>query len=301
METRKKGIRVLIYTDSTRFFHLYLKKFEIEYIVLTTEMLEEMSGEARYIHRRKVNVIDLTFQRFPDEDLLFVDSDTFFIHEIDGLLTGFCTGKSFMHKREYNFEEGLSFFNSFNQGHYPQAFINYISDRSFMIGGVLEKFNKYDYSWNSGVLGLTRDFASYMPEVYELTDAFYANSQWFVSEQLAFSLILQKRTEIRPAEKFILHYWGSRQKKLMDKLINNLFDSKSVVELNDLSFLRSMTKKWKKKIEIDLVLEQAVISFSKGYMVNGIKKSLQVLLYFPSDYSVYKELFLTIHKNKIKV
>jgi len=295
-ETNRNEIRILIYTDNPIFFQSYLKDMDIEYIHLTSVMLEEMLEETNYIHRRKVGVINLTFQRFPNTDLLFIDSDTFFVHKIDDMLGGFDVGKSYMHKREYSFEEGLNLFNSFNQGHYPSAFINYISDRNFMLGGVPEKFSKHDYSWNSGVLGLDKGFMHYMPDVYNLTDAFYASSKWFVSEQLAFSLILQKRTEIRPAEKYIVHYWGSRQKKLMDNLINNLFDPESKFKIDDVSFLRLLTKKWKKRIELDLILEQAVIALSNGHIKYGIKKSLHVLLHFPSDSSVYKELFSAINQ-----
>lgn len=286
-------VSVLIYTDNPSFFQRYLKDFKIEYITLTDLILRDMMGNTDYIHRRKVGVIDLTFKAFPERDLLFIDSDTFFIDETDELLSGFAKDKSFMHKREYNFEEGLSLFKGFNQGEYPERFINYITGREFVVGGHIERFNKYDFSWNSGVLGLNRSFVRYMPDVYKLTDDFYNNSQWFISEQLAFSLVLQKRTEIRPTDNIVLHYWGKRQKALFDRSIKEFLDrNKSHFKHN--SFIRNATKKMKKKIELDLAVENAVVAFSHGHSKYGLKKTFQLLSHFPTSFSVYKELFSAI-------
>ncbi|WP_316814885.1 hypothetical protein [Pedobacter nyackensis] len=293
-------VNVLIYTDNPFFFQEYFKDLKVEYVTLTETILMEMMGDTDYIHRRKVGVIDLTFKAFPERDLLFVDSDTFFIHETDEMLDGFAENKSFMHKREYNFEEGLALFSSFGQGQYPEAFINYITDREFVIGGSSERFSKYDYCWNSGVLGLDKSFASYLPDIFKLVDEFYNNSHWFISEQLAFALVLQKRTEIRPTDKFLLHYWGARQKVLVDGLLKELFDRTSPANFNDISFIRSVTKNWKNKIELDLVLEQAVMAFSLGHLKYGLKKSVQVFLHFPTDVKVYKELFCGIKRGSNK-
>lgn len=278
VESYADQVRIVIYTDQPEFFKKYLVELNIEYFLLTPEILEDMLDHKGFIHRRKVAVIDQTFKDFPGEYVLFIDSDTFFISPSRTLLEGPATGESFMHKREYTIEKGLAFFTSFNQGRYPAAFIEYISGRDFIINGKSESFNQQDYSWNSGVLGLNKDFAIYMAGVYQLTDDFYANSKWFISEQMAFSLILQRTTSIKPADDFLLHYWGKRQKVLMDKLIAELLNTYSVAELKNSNFIKPLTRKWKKRIESDLIMEQVSIALSSRSWLYGAKKCLQVAI-----------------------
>jgi hypothetical protein len=271
-------IRIIIYTDDPSFFKIKLDGFNVEYFLLTPETLEALKGDTKFIHRIKVSVIDLTFKNFPNEEVLFIDSDTFFINDAQEMLNEFEPGISFMHKKEYNLRDGFSLFSSFNQGHYAKSFIDYISEREFSIGGIPEIFTADDYSWNSGVIGLQKDFGSYMSDVFKLTDEFYTNSKWFISEQMAFSLILQRRTQIKPAEKFVYHYWGKRQKQLVDTLIEKLFDRYPAAKLPEKMFMRGLTKSWHLIVETDLVLEQAEIAFSQRDFKYGIKKCLQFLL-----------------------
>ncbi|RQO69619.1 hypothetical protein DBR43_16230 [Pedobacter sp. KBW06] len=292
-EADLKKVRTIVYTDDPSFFRKHLSHIEIEYVMLTNELLMEMLGDSDYIHRRKVGVIDLTFKKYPAGHLLFIDSDTFFIGNPAKILNGFSTGTSFMHKREYNFEEGLQFFSAFNQGKYPKAFINYISDRDFVVNGKTERFSKHDYSWNSGVLGLNAAFSACIPDVFKLTDEFYVNSQWFISEQLAFALVLQKTTAIVPTEELVLHYWGKRQKVLMDAFIGDLFPDQ-INELKEKSYFRSLTYKLKKNVEDDLVLEQAVLALSQKHWKYGLRKSLQVILRNPVRLTSYKELLSAV-------
>lgn len=291
----EKYLRVIIYTDNPDFFSSRLPRdFPVVCFFLPPALLEEMLGSTRFFHRRKVAVIDLTFKRYPNEDLLFIDSDTFFTAGPAALLSEFKNGESFMHKREYRLEKGVKIFTAFNQGQYPKAFLHYISGREFNIRGTSVIFSQNDYSWNSGVLGLHKDFVHYMPDVFRLTDEFYANSAWFISEQLAFALILQRKTRIQPSDHFILHYWGKRQKALMDRLIINLFQERSPSELNDKEFIRSLTLKWKTMIINDLILEKAVISLQQGYWLYGTKKGLEIIIKDPFRSATYKELFNSI-------
>jgi hypothetical protein len=289
-----KDTRILIYTDKPEFFQTYLEDINIEYVFLTPALLDEMLGDSGFFHRRKVSVIDMTFKKFPNDNLLFIDSDTFFIAGHNALLNGFEQRRSFMHKREYRLKDGLSLFASFNQEEYPKAFLNYISGRNFEIDGIIEKFDENDYSWNSGVLGLNKDFAVYMPDVFKLTDEFYASSKWFICEQMAFSLILQRRTEIKPSDQFVLHYWGNRQKVLLDRLLEDLLHQKRIVELRDKTFIKSLTGKLAKKVEIDLMAEQIDIAYTQQNLLYGIKKSALLVLKNPFNTEVYKLVFNTL-------
>lgn len=260
-------------------------------MLLTPAILEEMLDHTDFFHRRKVSVIGQTFNTYPKDNLLFIDSDAFFITNPSVMMNDFVPGESFMHKCEYDLEEGLATFASYGQPEFPTAFIQYITGRDFIIGGTVEHFSQKDFSWNSGVLGITRDFAAYMPDVFKLTDAFYANSKWFISEQMAFALILQRRTKIKPAEQYVLHYWGKRQKVLLDRLINGLLNSHSPAALANADFIRTISREWKKEVEANMILDQAVTALSHGSWFFGFKKCIQLLLKAPAHLGLlYKEL-----------
>lgn len=286
-----KGIRIIVFTDEPEFFKKYLANLNIEFVLLTPELEMKLMDGSDYIHAKKVGVIDMAFKSYPDADQLFIDTDTFFLTDANPLLDGFQDGKSFMHKKEYMLRDGIDLFSSFGQGHFPKAFIDYISHRVFNINGVDESFGIEDYSWNSGVLALHKNFSVFMNEVKKLTHEFYDNSKWFVSEQLAFSLILQRKTDVRAADKYIYHYWGKRQKKYMDSFLGNLFEFKSISELNNPSFNRRLTKKLESDIEIDLSIEQIEIAFSKKDYFYAFKKGIQLFLKMPFQMNLYKQLF----------
>lgn len=293
--------RIIIYTDKPDFFKGYFTNREIEYFLLTPSILLELAGPDNFIHRRKVSVIALTFERFPNDDQLFIDSDTFFIASAGQLLKKIEPGKSFMHLREYQIKEAVNMFALFRQDHFPKAFIDFISHRNFRIGTQFMNFTGDDYSWNSGVLGLNSDFSVYMPDVLKLTDEFYANSKWFVSEQLAFSFILQRKTEIIPTADFIHHYWGKRQKILMDELLDNCFSNDFTKKLNDQKSIRSMSLVCKEKIENDLILEQVEIAISFKSWLYAAKKSFEIILKSRFNANIYKQLFLILKRSRQRV
>ena len=185
---------------------------------------------------------------------------------------------SYMHKREYNFDEGLELFKSYGEGQFPEAFLNYISERDFDIGGEKMKFNNRDYSWNSGLLGLNSGFGKYMPDVLKLTDEFYSNSKWFVSEQLAFSLILQRKTTIKRADGSVFHYWAPKQKKFADELILNFFSEFNETSRKGKLALRILTIEWKCRIEADQLYTASALAFSERYYKYGFRKRMHSLL-----------------------
>jgi len=287
---KQNRFRIIVYTDNPAYFQEHLPKLEIEYFLLTTTILDEMVGDTGFFHRRKVCVIDQTFKKYSDQDLLFIDTDTFFYTVPNKLLVPFNMSNSFMHVREYAIEKGVDVFAAFRQEEYPKAFVDYITKNTFIVNNKEESFSPKSYCWNSGVLGLDSNFGKLIPDVLNLTDKFYANSKWFISEQLAFALVLQKRGNIEATDDLIYHYWGKRQKAMMSILIKQLFQQKSPSELINSRTIRSLTKKWKTMISNDVILEQAVISLQQRYWLFGIRKAVQIIMKDPFNKKMYKEL-----------
>lgn len=273
--------QIIVYTDRPAIFKKALKHENVAYVLLSKEMMEDMLAGSGYFHRIKVAVTALTFENFPERDVLFIDADTFFISPAREMMGSFEQGKSFMHKREYSMQDSIGIFTSYGEREFPDAFLTYIDGREFPVGGQPEIFGHKDYSWNSGVLGLHRSFIDLMPDVFKLTDAFYQHSRWFVSEQLAFSFILQRKTSIFPADKYIIHYWAKRQKIYMDALLDRFLTETPPEELSNREWIRSVTRRWKKGLEIDTIFDHGTTSLRNGNWYFGFKKILQLLYLKP--------------------
>ena len=290
----ESSTRIIVYTDAPEFFQAFFGDREIEYYYLSPGLLSQMKGPDLFIHRVKVNVIKLTFENYPGENQIFIDSDTFFTADASALFKGINSGKSLMHVREYALKDSIQMFSSFNQGHFPKAFMKLITNHTFEVGAEPISFNDSDYSWNSGVIGLHSTFASSMPDVLNLTDRFYAGSKWFISEQLAFGLILQRKTEITAADNYIFHYWGKRQKILLDKLLAGYAGIADNTLAKHKDAIKTKTRSYMKAVKNDLILEQIEIAIDFKSWVYAFKKTGQFILINPFNLKLYSDLFSTL-------
>nr|GFD36212.1 hypothetical protein [Tanacetum cinerariifolium] len=146
-----------------------------------------------YSHRLKAVVVDEAFQAYPDDNLLFIDSDTFIFADPRPLLTQIAPTVNFMHVLEYPLQER-------SNGYESSQFLKLIEKETFITSKGEERYQSSQFSWNSGVLGLSAAIAAYMPDVFLLMDRFYTGSNWSISEQLAFALILQTRSQLLPSD-----------------------------------------------------------------------------------------------------
>ena len=289
-------IRVNVYTDNPEYFNPFLQGINVHFVRLNEKILNDMLGGGDYIHRRKVKVIEHTFINYPSDDVLFVDADTFFIANPTEWLNKLKPGLSYMHIKEYAFEKGLELFTSFGQEKEPTDFINYLEQKPLLIGNNLEHFNRKDFCWNSGVIGLTANLAAYIPDVLRVTDELYKNSSWFIAEQIAFSLVLETKTRIFPSNIYVFHYWGKRQKALFDELFKKNIDNIKQ-NIDEKRYTRSLSQEWKKQIQVDELIEEANNAFLAKSYNYGIKKIIKTLIIDPKSICLVK----AIVKLRIKI
>ncbi|MBW3127689.1 hypothetical protein [Hymenobacter profundi] len=282
----KEEVRTIIYTDNPDYFRSIAQDLPLEYVLLTLPILDAMLNGGNYIHRRKIAIIDETYKKYPLEEVLFIDSDTFFIADPKEWFNSFKEGKSFMHVAEFSFEKAVQHFASFQQEIYPISFINLIESKKFYIDDIEEQLHRNQLSWNSGVLGLPSNIAKYMKDIFALSDEFYEKTSWRISEQLAFSLVLQLKTEVHPSNQYVYHYWNPRQKVIMDSILTLLFNE-GVTDQSQNRFFRRIrlsTKKWKEYIELNNAKYEIANSFNSKYYLRGCKyivhTTLKGLLYY---------------------
>ncbi len=279
----RSSVQTVLFTDRPEFFTPYFVGLPVEYRLLTPASLALMRGEQDYVHRIKLSVINQIAQEYPTDALFFCDSDTFFVAPAAPLLDALRPGISVMHLREQTFTEAVETWASFSppQDEYPRRFIELIESRSFELGtGPSHRFQSSQFMWNSGVLGLAPETTALTPAILALNDAFYAGSRWVLTEQIAFSLALQTCAELQPSNQYVFHYWGKRQKEVMDKLLTNL--AAALPPTGDLTKrlarARKQTSSWRKAVQSDEAQQVAKLAFSKGEILNGVKYTVKAVV-----------------------
>lgn len=181
--------RVIVFTDNPDYMQPYLLGLPVDYMLLTPERLREYKGPLDFIHRLKVAIIEAAMLKYPGENILYLDSDTFFQIDPRPLLASISPTVSLMHTREFTLETR-------RHEEMGRPLLNLLESETIITSRGKERFHSGQYSWNAGVLGLSAPIAAALPDVFLLTDKFFAASGWHISEQLAFSLVLQTRTEV---------------------------------------------------------------------------------------------------------
>jgi hypothetical protein len=300
-EGDRADVHTVVFTDKPDFFAPYFKGLPVDYSLLTPEGLEEMRGPQQYIHRVKPMIIAQVLRDHPADNLLFCDSDTFFITKADQLLAAIKPTVSVMHVREFTFAEAVNTYAGFtpaNQDRFPRKLIELIESRTFPVDSVERQFHRKQYIWNSGVLGLSSEVGKLMPDICALNDAFFKGSEWFTSEQIAFSMALPIKTTVVPSDQYIFHYWGQHQKVLMDGLLTQLDSAgfRSLPLAARLEQAKSLTMKWQQEVKADLAREGALYALANDKLIAGLKCAAKALLASPLDATFTKNLLSLFRK-----
>lgn len=272
--------RVILFTDKPDYFKDYLAGLPVDFVLLTPAKIKEMRGQIDFLHRMKIALIEEAFGMI-DGNMLYADSDTFFTADPIPLARQLSPQKSFMHLWEYEFESLRN--QELPAGQTFVDFLKLIENNTFKLADGSEiKVSATDSSWNAGVMFFHPSHVRFIPDVYTLTDQFYPGSLNHASEQYAFSIMLQKNTNIVPCDSVIYHFWYRTKKQIIDLLLQNLFNEawgkKSLTE--KLQEIRNWTERLPTYFEdhILTIKDNAIQNFNLGNYSAGYKHTANVLL-----------------------
>lgn len=292
------AVQAVVFTDQPAFFELYLTGLPVRYEQLTAESLAAMQQPLGYVHRVKPAILAQVAQRYPQDELLFIDSDTFFYKLPDQLLQQLVAGITFLHQREYTLAEAVGVYAAFGQAHFPKKLLELLATTHFKVAGAETQFHSEQSAWNSGVVGLPSVATALLPDVLGVLDALYAGTGWFTCEQIAFSLVLQTQRTLHACNDYLVHYWGKQQKYLMDKCLSELltasFGQLSVVER--LTQVRQLVPRWRRAIELDRLHEGALYAFTQGQAVAGLKYAAKCWFIAPFSGKLAKDVWRLLRK-----
>ncbi|PIQ22095.1 MAG: hypothetical protein COW65_05210 [Cytophagales bacterium CG18_big_fil_WC_8_21_14_2_50_42_9] len=210
--------RVLLFTDKPEYFAAYLKDLPVDYILLTPAKIKSMRGQIDFLHRMKIALIEEAFSLI-NGNMLYTDSDTFFIADPNPVIQQVSPEKSFMHVWEHQFESLRNM--PLPAGKTFRAFVELIESQNFQLADGREiKITPRYASWNAGVMMFHPTHARFIPDIYTLTDQFYPATQNHASEQYAFSIMLQENTDLEPCDSVIYHYWYRIKKQIVDLFLD---------------------------------------------------------------------------------
>jgi hypothetical protein len=256
-----------------------------------------MMGTVGYRHRIKAVVVGNVLRQNPADNLLFFDSDTFFTQHPGPLLAHIRPGASIMHTVEFTFASNAHL--PLPHGKTVGDFIDALERRPFQTTRGEERFSGEQQCWNSGVLGLAPTVAAYLPDVYQLIDYLYAASHWHIVEQIAFSLVLQTRDTIQPAESYVYHYWEGNKKMAADALLAQALDHgfAALPLASQMARVRALVAGLPAAIpaylaahrEIDLK-ESAINAFNAENYKAGYRAALAYFFRMPTDRKFLKDV-----------
>lgn len=285
-------VKTVLFTDAPDFFRPYLTDIEVEYVLLTPDKIRVMRGQIDFLHRMKIALIEEAFQRNPGAHMLYVDSDTFFTADALPWIQAFRPGRSFMHLLEYPYEECRNL--PLPMGVTFHAFLRLIEEQSFQTSRGTEHYTPQQESWNAGVMGLPAETLAMIPDVYQLTDQFYPPTQNHASEQYAFSLVLQTRTEMERCDQYVYHYWYRVKKQITDLILAEYFTPqfRSQPWAEKLRVAREITQRLPQDYERHplMLQDNAVQAFNEDRFKEGYRQAWLALRKSPFTPSFLKDV-----------
>ncbi|MCR5887055.1 hypothetical protein LRS06_04540 [Hymenobacter sp. J193] len=282
-ENASDKISFILYTDNEKYFEPYFKGIQIIFVNLTPEVLADWKGKDNFMFRVKVKAIQDATIRTPNNDILFLDSDTFLYTDSEPLLAMYGQDKTILYAREYSFNEAVS-----KGGRNSSLFLPVIKNNKIRIKDLDFEFSGNNYSWNTGVIGFSHKNLNLIDFSLELTDYLYERVKVFVIEQYSFSLIFQTKTNIQASDKYVYHYYS--RKKPVDEYVLKFVSE--VIHVNDLNnkktFVRKFTADLFEKIKTNPQWQDRPVLMDK----------IKLLIERKGDIRILKHV-LSIIKNKI--
>lgn len=230
---KNKDIKICVATDQVSWFSRLNMSENVELCPISPSELNEWKGKHDFFLRIKLKAMQRQLLHSPEDDMLYIDGDTFCGGDISSIEEGMKKGCFFMH-----INEGLL------QKNWEMLWRR-------LEGKIFDdiEINERTYMWNSGVVGLPAihgisTINRCLTVCDQLCEELAKNSEDVrLMEQLAMSLVLQKMGELCPADKLIGHYWGNKEywnqiiaNSLSVSLIKGNSLQDDISELNRMSF-----------------------------------------------------------------
>lgn len=201
--------RAIMVTDRPEFYRFLGSKVEI--LQINHETLKEWQQPHQFFWRVKMKALEDIARKYPNQDLLYVDSDTFLATDLKEISQKLAEGETFMHI----FEKVLS---DLESNTFKNMYKN-LNNKTFSD----IKIHTNSAMWNAGVIALPAQKAK---EIIQLSlstcdEMCETPCTRRLIEQFAFSVSLNHLSKLNACDHIIGHYWGNKAE--WNKEISNFF------------------------------------------------------------------------------
>lgn len=198
LQQMEEDDNIVIITDHPEYYNLFQDK--IQTIQVNAAQLQEWRGKHDYFWRIKIAAIQYVHTQFPEQDLLYIDTDTFLFGKLITLKRALIIGNTLMHVKELEISK--------MKAKTGKVMWNQLRDKYY--AGIL--VDQHTAMWNAGVVGLPKDDANaILEDALTICDQMCAEEvRPKLIEQLSLSMALNKNGKLTPANAHIGHYWGNK-------------------------------------------------------------------------------------------
>ncbi|MGF7453347.1 hypothetical protein [Pasteurella bettyae] len=190
---------VIIVTDRADFYQFL--NGQVKFIHINQQTLKEWQGKYQFFWRIKIKALEIVQQHYPEQNLLYIDSDTFLASNLDKMYIALNQGQTFMHKAEYTLgSQANNTIKKMYQSLNGQTFANI-------------PLNEHSMMWNAGVIALPANKAKEIIQLtLQLCDEICAtNCTRRLVEQFSFSIALNHQIQLQACDNLIGHYWSNKE------------------------------------------------------------------------------------------
>jgi hypothetical protein len=239
---------------------------------IDNEVLQGWIGDYGYWFRIKIKAIEHIANKWPEDNLLFVDTDTFLYGELGEIKLLLEKGDGVMHLNEGKLSEKGS--------KTEKTMWRELKGKELL--GI--KIDPNTCMWNSGTIGIPKFILqdSIAKSLAFLDEMSKIVSRRKILEQLAFNLSLSSLTQLHPSDHIIGHYWGNKiewnqfiNSFFIDCHLRHLSVENQIAEIKkmDLSIIPYYVKTSNTKIRLQKLLNSWFPEKNKRYL-NGMTVGL---------------------------
>ena len=188
--------RMVVVTTSP---HLFKRMEFAEIIPITNEVIEEWQGKHHFFWRAKIKAIEMVSSQYADDDLLYLDFDTFLYGDIHNIKQLLANGQGLM---------------DVNDGHpskrkfKPQRMWKTVANRTY---ANITLGMQHDM-WIAGVVGIPKaKMSQVVTTALEICDGMLDDqAEPIVIEQYSLSIAMYEIAGLSPTQQWIAHYWKNK-------------------------------------------------------------------------------------------